>query len=233
MVTILIADDELLVRSGIKFAIGEMELPLSVVGEANNGAAAMDLLRLKKPDIVITDIKMPLINGLDLIRQANEELENVPQFIIVSGYADFEYAKQAMQYGVFYYVLKPIKAGELREALQGCTARFSFPKSDSGSARALISYIDTNYNRNISLEELSAKFCFSMKHTAALVKKHTGKSFTDYLADLRMETAFALLLKTEMKVKEIAAYVGYEDPQYFHRVFKQKTGQTPAQYREK
>lgn len=233
MVTLMLADDELLVRSGIKLALSEFDMNISIIGEAANGVEALNIAVEKKPDILITDIKMPLMDGLELIRRMREK-ELTTQLIIISGYADFEFAKEAMKYGVSHYVLKPIKSAELEEAVKACIAKTHdvLNDSDSTGAAQLISFIKLNYNKNMTLEELASRFNFSTKYLTHLVKKQTGKSFTDYITELRIEMAAALLRKTEMKIKEIASYVGYDDTQYFHRVFKNKIGQTPAQYRQ-
>ncbi len=105
MIKILIVDDEMLARIGIKSLISWNENGYEVVGEAENGKKALDIMNELQPDIVITDIKMPVMNGIDLIKQA-KELLNPPDFIVLSSYDDFDYVKQALVLGAKDYCLK-------------------------------------------------------------------------------------------------------------------------------
>ncbi|QGQ95946.1 response regulator [Paenibacillus psychroresistens] len=113
---VLILDDETIQRKGIIAKIQTYALPLMIIGEAGDGEEGLQLIKQEMPDIVITDIRMPEMNGLDFIEQA---LEQNPQifFIIVSGYSDFEYAKRAMKYGISDYILKPVDEIELHHVL--------------------------------------------------------------------------------------------------------------------
>lgn len=109
----LIVDDELYTRQGLKILINWEELGFEICGQAENGEQALELIKTIKPDLVITDIKMPLMNGLELIQKVNEDIELDMKFIVLSGYNDFQYAKKAMRFGVKNYVLKPIEQEEL------------------------------------------------------------------------------------------------------------------------
>lgn len=113
---ILIADDEISIRQLIKKLI-DPSAPLLIVGEAADGATAYEMIQEKKPDIVITDIRMPGLNGVELMRKARENGIKV-DFILVSGYRDFEYARSAVQLGALDYLLKPINREELNRVLE-------------------------------------------------------------------------------------------------------------------
>lgn len=112
MLRVLIVDDEEKVCTLIQFLVDWEKMGLQVVGVANDGVAAMGLIEEKKPDIVITDIQMPGYNGLEVIQQVREKLPEV-HFVIISGYRQFDYAHQAIKFGVEDYLLKPIKQDEL------------------------------------------------------------------------------------------------------------------------
>lgn len=116
MLRILIADDEVSIIQLIRKLI-KPELMPEIVGEATDGRSALDLMERMRPDIVITDIRMPGISGIDLLRVARERGISA-EFIIISGYKDFRYAKDAIRYGVSEYLLKPIRADELNGALR-------------------------------------------------------------------------------------------------------------------
>lgn len=118
MHTVLLVDDESFTRQGLRNLIDWEACGYRVTGEADNGEDALALIREQRPDLVMTDIRMPEMDGLELIRRSREELEDCPSFIIISGYDDFSYAQQAVRYGVFDFVLKPIDEDILVSALR-------------------------------------------------------------------------------------------------------------------
>ena len=231
MFTVILADDEELIRVSLRYLLLENCENVKVIGEAANGEEALEKIKNLHPDILITDIKMPRMDGLTLLKEIREQNFST-KVIILSGYAEFDYARQAMEYGVSDYVLKPVKGMELRDAIMDCIGEITAPEEEPSAAEKVIAYIREEYYRPLSLEQLAAYFNFSPKYISNLVKAQTGKSYTDYLTDLRISHAVELLVRTNMEIKEIAAAVGYEDQQYFHRIFKKKTGQTPTQYRK-
>lgn len=229
MKTVLIVDDEPLICGSVRHILAEAR-GVRIIGDANNGVQALQLIERLTPDIIITDVKMPVMDGLSLIREAKARGAK-SEFIIISGYADFGFAQQAINYGVVRYVLKPIKEAELIEAVESCGGNEHALPEESGNAERLIKYIQQHYGESLSLDSLSLLFNFSPKYITNLIKKKVGRSFTDYLTDLRIREASELLTKTSTDIKVIAAKVGYDDQQYFHRVFKRRTGKTPAQFR--
>ena len=119
---VLIADDEINIILLIKSLIDRQKTDVEIAGEAGDGITALEMVRQLKPDVVITDIRMPGMNGMDLIRHVREEQIPV-EFVIISGYSEFEYARSAIQYGVSDYLLKPIKKDELNDVLAKLEAR--------------------------------------------------------------------------------------------------------------
>ena len=113
---VVIADDEINIILLIKSLIDRQKTDVEIAGEAGDGITALEMVRQLKPDVVITDIRMPGMNGMDLIRHVREEQIPV-EFVIISGYSEFEYARSAIQYGVSDYLLKPIKKDELNDVL--------------------------------------------------------------------------------------------------------------------
>ena len=114
---VLIVEDEVFMREGLKNLIDWRSLGFEIVGEAEDGVTAFEFLKKMRVDVLISDIKIPLLSGLDLIEKVKKELKNPPEVIIISGYADFEYAKKAIQHGVVNYILKPIEEEELVDTL--------------------------------------------------------------------------------------------------------------------
>ena len=123
MLRVLIADDESKVCQLIEKLVDWDALGMEVVAVAENGIEALEKIKEFHPDIVITDIRMPGYDGLDLIRLGKEEAPNT-EFVIISGYRHFEYAQMAIRYGVNAYLLKPIKKDELTETLKRLSTRF-------------------------------------------------------------------------------------------------------------
>lgn len=116
MYRLLIVEDDNNIRKGLIKIINRMDLPVEQIYEAENGVEAMGMTRRQRPHIVITDIKMPCMNGLDFIEQVRKTLPNT-KFIILSGYGEFTFAQKAISYNVSEYLLKPVKKNKLFEAL--------------------------------------------------------------------------------------------------------------------
>jgi len=116
MLRLMIVDDEQIIREALSSMIDYTSLGYEVIATAKNGMEAYDRIRDDYPDVVITDIKMPILNGLELIERASR-IDSRITFILLSGYGEFEYAKQAMKYGVRYYLLKPTDKQELINCL--------------------------------------------------------------------------------------------------------------------
>jgi two-component system, response regulator YesN len=118
MYKVLIVDDEIFVRKGLINLLDWSALQFEICGEAGNGMQALNLIKQLTPDLVIVDIRMPVLDGLELIRQVNAKGEHQPLFIILSGYPDFSYAQQAFRYNVSDYILKPVDEKELTDTLK-------------------------------------------------------------------------------------------------------------------
>lgn len=116
MITVVISDDEKLIRAGIKKILTEnIQIPLNII-EAKNGAEALELCKTQSPDVLVTDIRMPVMDGVELMKQVSA-LEEKPGIIVLSGFDDFAYAKAAIQSGALSYILKPVDKKELVAAV--------------------------------------------------------------------------------------------------------------------
>ncbi|HEX2926694.1 MAG TPA: response regulator [Ruminiclostridium sp.] len=118
MIKVFLVEDEIIVRNGIKNQINWKEEGLEFVGEASDGELALPMIQQLKPDIIITDIKMPFMDGLQFSKLAKKEIPEI-KIIILSGYDEFQYAKEAIKIGVTDYLLKPIAGEELLRAVLG------------------------------------------------------------------------------------------------------------------
>lgn len=148
MHSVIIADDEIHILKGIRDLVNWNSLGFEIIGEADNGQSCLELISKIKPDLVILDIRMPFINGLDVIREAKIRISESPVFVIISGFSDFSFARTAIGLGVHNYLLKPIQKEELKEALLSaakeiCTRSLFSRKARSTYYQALLNAADT------------------------------------------------------------------------------------------
>ena len=117
MKTVLIVEDEKMIRQGIRAMIQRSGVPVEVVTECSNGEMAMDILRSQKVDVMFTDIRMPKMTGIELVQKI-QELPEKPMVVAVSGYADFSYAVEMLRIGAREYLLKPIEREKLWDIMK-------------------------------------------------------------------------------------------------------------------
>lgn len=239
---ILIIDDEYETRAGITRLLGRLGQQYAVVGEAENGYEGMLLVKQLQPDVVITDIMMPRINGLDMIENAGKTSPKT-QFIILSGYAEFELARRAVTLPVAEYLLKPITVEQMRAALQALEeSKAGVAKQANGApfpatadsygeiSSYIVNSIQKNYAQKLHLEEFARQLNLTPEYAGRVFSRETGKSFSVFLRDVRMENAQRLLRDTDLKIYEVAYKTGYSDVKYFCRVFKEYSGVSAKQY---
>jgi len=123
LIKIIIVDDEKMIREGLVKTMPWEEMGIEVVGSADNGRAALELAIAKKPHIILTDIRMPKMDGIQFLKRIKEELPKA-KVLILSGYDDFSYAQQAIRYGATDYILKPINVEELQKVMEGLKDTF-------------------------------------------------------------------------------------------------------------
>ncbi len=241
MLKLIVVDDEAIIRDALSDMIDYRSLGYTLSGSARNGMEALDLIMDEDPDVVITDIRMPVLDGLSLIEQAEKKGARA-QFILLSGYDDFEYARRAMKLGVRYYLLKPTDRSELEEALLAIraerekTAPVGAPEPEE-PADDLVSRCKAYVHGHLDQESLSLKWiaehhCFvSIGYLSKQFILHEGVRFSEYVGRLRMETAKAMFDNGETNIRTVAAAVGFgSNPQYFGQVFKKYIGCTPSDY---
>ena len=241
---VLVADDEEIVRKAIKGSIPWEQHEVEIVFCAANAPEAISWLEHDTADLVITDIRMPVIDGLALVEILRSKYRDM-EFIIISGYADFEYARQAMRFGVRDYLLKPVDTNTLINAV--CKARDEWEAQNRGeqplSAQALsptVSRLLSILDEEIANEELSLKWISHSKmflnenYLGKLFQKETGRRFTAYMYEQRMLLAKRLLSNDpDMLISQIAQKTGYcDNAQYFSIAFKKFTGFTPSEFRK-
>lgn len=233
--TIVVVEDEVRIRHGLVNLIQKLSPDYKVVGESENGLEGIKLIRETNPDLVITDVKMPKKNGLDML----EEVHRIglrPKVVILSSYAEFEYAQRGIRLGVQGYLLKPVAIAALKEMLaemEGKVGAQEKTEEDSSLSPVVLDMVRTIrkcYGKRLGLDEFAGKYKLSPEYISQLFTRETGVAFSSYLREVRMEAAKDLLLNSELKIYEIAYRVGYPDQTYFSRVFKEYTGVSAKHY---
>ncbi len=246
MLKVLIADDEIIERKYLTKMFQKHPDKFQLVGIAQNGCEVIELTEKLQPDVILMDINMPCTSGLDasyVIKQAN------PETIILlnTAYAEFEFARKAIDYGLDAYLLKPAKEEQILETIQNCLAKKSKTKiipskyadtiaaeHKSSSQRTIESvkeYINEHFHENLTLEELSAQAHFSPSYLSRLFHQITGLTIKTYLTLKRLENAEYLLKNSEMTIHEVAFNCGFQNVSHFNRVFKAHTELSPLEYR--
>lgn len=238
MLNIYIADDEVWIILGLKKLLEKLEIETKVVGTANNGLTAKEEISLLKPDVVFADIRMPGLSGLELL-SAIPEVSPDSKLVIISGYAEFSYAQEAVQHHAYDYLLKPIKEEELTRVMTSImndraagSGEVVKPQAYDRLIDNVLNEIREHYMEDISLTSLSTKYNISMGHLSKMIKEHLQVNFSDYIATLRIQKAKELLRDESLSIQEIAEIVGYNDYFYFTKVFKKVEGISPSKYRK-
>jgi two-component system, response regulator YesN len=246
--TLLIADDEELIRFTVRDMIAEFPFTFDRVLEASNGTELMKLFREESPRIVLTDIRMPGLSGLDALENLGEEREE-SIWILLTGYSDFEYARKALKLNVLDYLLKPPSPDELQKTLEEARSRIEEYERIRGErdeqegrdgplpgnkgallAEQAKNIAEEQYDREIGIAQVAFMLQVTPNYLSAVFHNHTGMKFTRYLTDLRLEKAKKLLAESSLTVKEIAGRVGYGSGRYFSGLFRQETGISPTDY---
>ena len=238
MYKVYLADDETWVVMGLKKLIERSGYPFAVIGEANNGVTAFDEVLEKKPDILLTDIRMPGLNGLELMEKINGA-ELPVKVVFISGYAEFEYAQSALRMGAYDYLLKPIEQEKLDAVLERIMeedAPIGLPGEEDAAPlstrRQIVQYVKEHYTENITLVKLAEKYGMSVGYLSIRLKEDLNLPFSEYITSKRIQKAKELLANETLSVEAISEMVGYNDYFYFTKVFKKNTGISPSKYRK-
>ena len=261
MIRLLIADDEKLEREALAELVQrrfEREVVLEV---AKNGRKAADTAVLWGADLILMDIEMPGMSGLDAARAVLAQRPSC-RVIFVTAYSLFQYAHEAVHLGACDYLLKPVDPDELEASVRRAMRQIETerkleelaaarpqpeqtdaeeeaedaPEESENSQTALVMahvrrYLEDNYMFDLSLDSVGEILHISPAYLSAQFKKYQKMNFLDCLTELRINAAKELLADPFRSSAEVASMVGYEDASYFARAFKKRTGMTPTQYR--
>lgn len=240
---ILIADDEELIRFTLRDMIEKSPLEAEIL-EASGGRQLIRRFRREKPDLVLADIRMPGCSGLEAMEELRDEEGH---WIILTGHADFEYARSALKLGALDYLLKPPSSEELLAALERAEKLLPenkrFPQTDmpgeggesgesSGSALVdrAVRIIGKRYKEELGIAQVAYDLNVTPNYLSSQFRRHTGKAFTRYITDKRIAAARDLMENSNLNIKEISSGLGYRSSRHFAALFRKETGTSPSDY---
>jgi len=230
---ILVVDDERVVRDIFTTAFDEYR-----VVTVSSAQEAMDILRRPNDiDLVVSDMMMPGLKGTDLLKEIKRINPN-HKVIILTGYSSKEVAIEALRSGADEYIEKPFDIAKTKQVFERLLInRRKFNEGDIGGTKGRIRqaqrFIKRNFDKSLSLKDVSSELFLSSKYFSRIFKEKTGKSFNEYRLSLRIEEAKKLLKKSSYTITQIAYKIGYQNPGSFMKMFKNFTRLTPSQYRRR
>lgn len=251
MIRLLIVDDEPLVQAGVKSMLNWNSCDIEICGVCSNGAEALQIIERFHPEIVITDIWMPVMDGLRLLKTCRERYGELPVFLMLTGHEDFHCAREAIHYGVEEYILKTeltaqsleriishvlLKIKTLQQTQDIFRQKKDFYENTAGKKmhqNVIIQvqrYMQDHCTQKLSLGETASAFGLSPNYLSTLFTKNCGCSFTEFRNHIKIEEAKKLLNGGTMKIYEIAEHLGFENAFYFSKVFKKAEGISPREY---
>lgn len=243
MFELLIVDDEYHSRNTLSSCFPWSSVGFQVVGQACNGKEALEFIRDHSVDVILCDILMPVLSGIELAKQLFGE-KTAPIIVFLSGHREFEYAQQAVNYGVRFYVVKPARFEELSQVFTTLKDELQY-RQNTSLPNSIIElehqdliiekishYIEENY-RTASLKGASQNLYMNPCYISQIFKERTGHNFSDFLMETRMKKAAQFLKNPSCKIYDISNLIGYTQPKNFTRAFKVYYGMSPKDYRDK
>lgn len=240
MTKVLLIDDEEIIRRTIRKMGRWEDFGMEVVGDAENGLLGLQMIERMRPDVVFLDMRMPGLTGVEVIEALLEKGIRV-KLVVVSGFDSFEYTRMAIRYGAIDYLLKPIERGEFNALLGRLAHALELEYEVSGTPEnpgpegdtlaAIRRHILQDCTQPLSLESMASEFFLNKEYLSRAFKKRYGIGITSLIHTRRLALAKELL-KQGFKVRDVAERTGYEDVNYFGRVFRKYEGISPSEYTE-
>ena len=242
MYSLIIVDDENKISEGLVNLFPWEKNGFKISGQFSNGQQALSFIRTHTIDVVLTDIRMPVMSGIELSDHLCSDFPDLI-FVFLTGYQDFSYLHTAIVNHAFDYLLKPVKYEALYSCFERIRSDLDLRYHKESQVQEMTSYygkiianvkkyLKYNY-QNATLEEAAVQVNLSPNYLSKLFKEKTGTGFSEYLVELRMKKAADMLCDITYKHYEIAYRIGYDNPKNFSRAFKQYYKISPREYREK
>jgi len=245
MYRVFLADDDPLVLSEIKNIIDWEKNNCSIEGTASDGITALKRINWLQPDLVICDISLPCLSGLELLKLSVEKFPDTV-FIILTNHEDFESAKESLNYRAVSYLKKSGLEGQVLEkalvrAITECENRkklrcieekyYLTKKTYSEAIQRALQYIFLNVEKKITLNDVADFACISPGYLSTLFKQEVKQSLFDFINHTKIDHACELIYENKYRINEISNILGFENAFYFSRVFRKFTGVTPSEFR--
>lgn len=242
MYRVVIIDDEPIIVEGISKLVPWEKYQCCVCACAYTGKEGLEVIRREKPDMIVSDICMPGLDGLKMIAALKSEFPDM-QISILTGFREFDYCQEAIRLGVTRFLLKPSRIEEIEEALQAMTdalkEKHILPdngmdeESAAGSfiVRNALQYMEDHYSEKLSLSRVAEKTFVSQWHLSKLLNRQEGKNFSEILNQIRIAHAKELMKEKSYRIADISEQVGFTDVAHFSRVFKKLEGISANEYR--
>ena len=247
MLRVLIVEDEEIIRRGLLCMIDWAGMGCRIVGDAADGREGLALMRTERPDVVLTDIRMPCMDGIEMAEAARAE-GILPQLVFLTSYAEFDYAKKAIALQAADYLLKPVDEAELAALMQRLAssgsgtddeevrvegvdwARYLGDASLNPYVRHAMERIRADYREKLSIEVLAEEVGVSASYLSRKFKEATGQTFLELLTRERLQNAIAQLASGRYRVYEVAEENGFGDYKNFCSVFKKYMKCSPREF---
>ncbi|GHU72580.1 DNA-binding response regulator [Clostridia bacterium] len=239
MLRIILADDDSIFIQGILKHIPWESLGLEVAGVASDGQEALNLCKKHQPDILLTDLRMPCVHGLDAAVQLHEALPNC-HFIFMSAFAQPSDYRSAIKLKALDFLEKPVDLQELIYVLNHAVAQVIEPQGiqadklqPSRVIKDVMRQVESRYMEDLTVALLAQMFYFTPNYLSMLFRKETGYTISYYLMLCRVEAANALLRDPALSIQAVASAVGYQDARHFSKVYQKIMNMTPSEFRKR
>lgn len=250
MYKVLLAEDD----AALRFIYSKMktwtECGFTIAAEASNGKDALELLEKGKFDLIFTDIRMPFVDGIEMLRTLSERGSTVP-VVFASSYDEFEYARQGLVLGAFDYLLKPVDRKKLEDvllrakkridelnagdkiepAVQMMLDKLGVSADANTFVRQAAAYCSENYGVIFSADDIAEAHGYSKDYFGKLFKQNFGVTFHEFYSGMKICYAMELMRTGNYKAYEISEILGYSSVDYFTKIFKEQTGVTPSKFK--
>lgn len=246
MLSVVIIEDEYYVRKGLIQTFDWAALDCEVIGEASNGRDGVEVISKLKPDLVVADIEMPVINGIEMVKILKSR-QCKSEYIFLTAHQKFAYVHSALKLEAMDYLLKPFSYEDLAECIRkvkirlnkidGETAKTLLLTEEKMKAKSLyikdaIDYVREHYAEDITIPAMAQHLGISEAYFCRLFKKETGYTFVRYLTHYRIHVAAGMLAKLPVKISDAAEQTGFTDSNYFSSTFKRIMHLSPSKYQE-
>ncbi len=237
MYHVYLIDDDTVMLDELRNCVSWLDNGFEVVGSSTFPLTALEDITKLAPDLVISDLKMEPLDGIQLMQMVHGRGVH-PYFLMISAYGSFENSRRFFLEGGFDYLLKPLDAQEVQLTLDRLYQTLSTAPQGAPSLKGcnpvfveLLQHLQENYHKKHTLESLGKQFGLSSNYICTLFSKHCDTTLTHYLTALRMDAAKKEIEAGILPLKVIASNCGYHDYHYFNRVFKEYCGVSPGKFK--